>query len=45
MTRFALITAAALSILATAIPAKAASHCTQTCYMIGNQRVCNTTCY
>ena len=45
MTKFAIIAAAALSILATAIPAKAGSNCTTTCRMVGNQQVCNTHCY
>jgi hypothetical protein len=35
----------AFSVLATAIPAKAGSNCTTTCYNAGSQRVCNTHCY
>jgi hypothetical protein len=35
---------AALSLLATAIPAKA-GYCNTTCNTYGSQRVCNTYCY
>jgi hypothetical protein len=27
------------------VKAKAGTNCTTTCYTVGNQRVCNTTCY
>jgi hypothetical protein len=36
---------AALSMLATAIPAKAGTNCTTTCYGAGSYRTCNTNCY
>jgi hypothetical protein len=45
MTKLIVVAAAALSILATAIPAKAGSNCTTTCSGYGNTRTCNTYCY
>ena len=44
MTKFAIIAAAALSILAVSIPAKAGSNCRTTCYMLAGQQVCDTRC-
>lgn len=40
-----LLALAALSILGTAIPAKAGTNCTTTCYGSGQYRTCNTSCY
>jgi hypothetical protein len=40
-----LIALAAVSVLATAIPAKAGSNCRTTCRHVGNQQVCDTFCY
>ena len=40
-----LIALAAVSVLATAIPAKAGQNCTTTCHGPANARVCNTYCY
>lgn len=40
-----LLALAALSILATAIPAKAGQTCTTNCYGSGQYRTCTTNCY